>query len=210
METPSLKHLSLSDYEYVYEPAEDTFLMMDALEKDLGCISSSCPRVIVEICCGTGVIISALSRALHDSAFYIAADINQYACEASNNTIQLNGTHTFQVIRSDLLTCLKTGVVDILICNPPYVPTSNEELNCKDPLTCSWAGGENGRQVMDRLFSDVRRLLSPGGKFYILVLKENRPSEIIDLFLNKGFKYDTILSRKSGRESLSVIKFTKL
>ena len=47
--TPDLSHLTKEDYSRVYEPAEDTFCLLDALEQDAEEIKRDQPRLIVEI-----------------------------------------------------------------------------------------------------------------------------------------------------------------
>lgn len=42
-------------------------------------------------------------------------------------------------------------------------------------IEASWAGGRKGREVMDRVFPLVPDLLSPGGLFYLVTIKENNP-----------------------------------
>lgn len=42
-------------------------------------------------------------------------------------------------------------------------------------IEAAWAGGKNGREVMDRLFPIVSDLLSTRGLFYLVTIKENNP-----------------------------------
>ncbi len=47
--TPSLEHFSNEDYDKVYEPAQDTFLFLDALQGELQLIKAMQPSLCLEI-----------------------------------------------------------------------------------------------------------------------------------------------------------------
>ena len=55
------------------------------------------------------------------------------------------------------------SLIDIILWNPPYVPTPTEEIlkptleNSKldNTIQASWAGGTNGREVIDRFLLHI-------------------------------------------------------
>lgn len=51
-----------------------------------------------------------------------------------------------------------------------YIPI---QVGSKD-LSAAWAGGTDGREVLNRLLPKISSLLSPKGMFYLIALKENK------------------------------------
>lgn len=208
--TPSFSHLNQEDYQNVYEPAEDTFLMMDALEKDAGSLKERRPLLCLEVGSGSGALIAFLASILGPFCHYIATDINPIAAQCTSQTAKENGVNVCCVV-TDLVECLVPhifGKVDVLIFNPPYVVTESEEVGSHN-IEASWAGGKQGREVMDRLFPLVSSLLSSSGCFYLVTVAENKPDEIISLLDSYGLCGEVILARRAGRERLSILKFIK-
>lgn len=87
----------------VYEPSEDTFLMLDALELDLECTiknrlccdSSNDSLLVVELGCGAGLLTAAMAKVLNGNgalkAHCMAIDLNPQACRVTAETCSLNG-----------------------------------------------------------------------------------------------------------------------
>lgn len=48
-ELPDLDHLTMADFRHIYEPSDDTFLLMDTLEADVVSLQALRPRIVVEI-----------------------------------------------------------------------------------------------------------------------------------------------------------------
>jgi release factor glutamine methyltransferase len=212
---PDLSHLSMADYQDVYEPAEDTFLFLDTFEKERDFLTALNPSVCLEIGCGTGTLSTGLWKLLRGSCsqcLYLATDINHKALTATRRTADANGFGApLELVEMDLFNGVAPhfrGLVDVLFWNPPYVPTPPEEVGTRD-ITASWAGGKDGRVVIDRLLPQLDFILSATGVFYLLVVKENKPTGIALVMKKRGFKVEPVCAQQAYNEAQSVLKFTR-
>uniref|UniRef100_A0A023F7J7 Methyltransferase HEMK2 n=1 Tax=Triatoma infestans TaxID=30076 RepID=A0A023F7J7_TRIIF len=206
METPLWKFDETTDG--VYEPREDSFLLLDALEADLKLIKEKCcPTIALEVGSGSGIIISAISKQLDLSALCLAIDINPAACKITSETAILNNV-TVEVLRSDLINGLKLeGTIDLFVFNPPYIPSSEDEMF--GMLDKAWAGSSQGRSLIDRLFPELPRIMSERCVGYLVAIEENNPDEMIKIISSMGFDCLIVSLKKIIGEKLYIIRFSK-
>lgn len=235
--TPSTSHVP---YTHVYEPAEDSFLLLDTLSlpSETSFLQShfpaSNPPLILEVGPGSGVVIAfitANATALfgHSSIFTLAVDVNRFACSATGVTarkacaeVDAAGSAAgtwLDAVQGDLTTPIRGGSVDILVFNPPYVPTDTLPLREEGKtsfeeesrlLELAYAGGKDGMEITDRLLEELPHTLSRRGVAYVLLCAGNRPEEVKERIRGweGGWKAETVgtSGRKAGWEVLSIVR----
>lgn len=191
--------------------------MLDALEKEVEILRQLKPDLCVEIGSGSGVNITFLAQILRPRPVKcVAIDINPYANRATLSTGVANGIQ-IDAVRASMKDGLRFDQsIDVLLFNPPYVPSEGEIPSSSsiehDPELCleaAWAGGTNGRYWIDILLPQVPQMLSPKGAFYMVAVDENRPKEIMQWALKDfNLRSEIVIDRRARNEHLSIIKFT--
>ena len=133
----------------VYEPAEDTYLLIKSIEVEKG-------QKVLEMGCGCGVI--SLHLAKH-GCIVVAADINEKSVENTKRNALANGLK-IKCIKSDLFSKINDKF-RVIIFNPPYLPTSGEDI--------SWDGGAGGTEIIKRFLEEARHYLDENGCIYIVI-----------------------------------------
>lgn len=207
---PSLEHLTLADFEEVYEPSEDTFLLCDALEQDHETIRVTRPERALEIGCGSGCVITffgQLTKRLDVKCKLFATDVNAKALDASRRTAEANNVE-ISFSQVDLLgeDAPVDNSVDVLLFNPPYVPTPPEEVGGTS-IEASWAGGLHGREVINRFLPILPHLMKKvTGVCYLVLVEENKPEEIKGILRGMNLAGDICLRKRARNEALQIMK----
>lgn len=211
--TPIVK----ADYDKVYEPSEDSFLMLDSLEQEkpflLEKFNKYCP-IMLEIGSGSGIVTSFFQNQIINNSICLTTDLNPNACKTTLITGQLNKNQFIDSIQSNLNSSIRNNSIDVLIFNPPYVPAESVPDIPKDENAYEWLdlaleGGEDGMIVTNQLLNNLELILSNNGIAYILFCARNKPVEIMKQLESKSWSSELIIFRKAGWEELSVYKIFK-
>ena len=207
------------DFQNVYEPSEDSFLLIDSLDKELEEIKFDKNKKItsVELGCGNGLVsccyLSKLKELNIKLINHFCIDINKDAIILTEKLLKnyhLDNDVFF--IEGDLFNNIEKNILfDIIIFNPPYVTTSKEEYErslIKKDIYAAWAGGKKGSETINKFVEDLKGHINEKTIIFLLLSKENDYETIIEK-MNKLYKKECeILMRKRFKnERLAIFKF---
>ncbi len=146
----------------VFTPRPETELM---LEWGLGFLADVPNPVVVDLCTGSGALALAVAAARPDAVVH-AVELDSTALawarrNMSDSTVRL---HMGDVTDPGLMVDMDNQV-DLVLCNPPYVPIGTQvppEVGEHDPFKAVFAGSD-GLQVIRHVVNLAARLLCSGG-----------------------------------------------
>lgn len=234
--TPDTSHVSFNT---IYEPAEDSYLLLDTLSSPaesawLKARFHNRTLLAIEVGTGSGVVIAFLTanaeHIIGKSIISLGVDVNSNACQATRRTVQKaiedrsSNSIYLGSINGDLCSALPSGTVDILIFNPPYVPSAalpdlpdaNKSYRDKFEhdshlLSLSYDGGVDGMETTNRLLEQIPDVLSSVGVAYVLLCAQNKPAEAkerIKQLPTGPWSVETVGSsgKKAGWEKLQIVR----
>ncbi len=181
----------------VYEPAEDTFQLLESIAVKSG------DRVF-EVGTGCGVIALECARC---GADVICSDVNPFAVELAGRNYSINQSIIkggFEVRMGDLFNVIKLGeCFDVIVFNPPYLPTEEGD-RVGGWFDVATDGGVDGLVVIERFIGGLKDYVKPGGRVYFVFSSLASRSRLESILGENGLDAGVVLSRVFNDEKIDI------
>ena len=172
--------------EGVYAPQEDTQLLIDVMAKT----GLARGRRVADLCTGSGAVaIAAYERG---AARVCAFDICPRSVRCARINAAIAGVDV-SVHLGSWSRCAEFGPYDLIVCNPPYVPsTEGVHLPPHVGPTRAWDAGYDGRLVLDPLCAAANGLLADGGTMLLVQSEFAGPRQTLAMLAGSGLDADIV------------------
>ncbi len=164
------------------------------------------PFSILDLCAGSGAIGLSLARDFPNAAVTLSELVTEHCDQIKRNRDSNNlASPRITVIESDLFAALADSKFNIIVSNPPYIPTTRElDASVKDfePAEALFAGTD-GLEIIRRIASEAPAHVLPGGELWMEVDSEHI-TEAEQLIRNGGALRTEILKDQYDRPRLVV------
>ena len=176
----------------VYAPQHDSLLLIEAM-KQTNAVGG---RAVLDLCTGSGVVAIAAARlgARHVTAYDICPDAVRCARgnAAAADVVVDTRVGTWE-------SALRAGPYDIVVSNPPYVPTGPdahlEEIPGAVGPAWAWNAGTDGRLVLDPLCDAAPTLLDEEGTMLIVQSEFADADQTVRRLRRRGLRADVLMSQ---------------
>ncbi len=168
-------------------PRPETENMWDLVVRDFAMSDNPDPKVIVDLCTGSGNLALALQWAFPE-ARVVGTDSSPDAIDLARENNELTGLGA-EFLLGDLFEPLDRsllGSVNLLVANPPYVSEGDDlpaVVSDHEPAQALLAGAD-GLEVIRRITSQMYTWLAPDGKVF-LEIGESHGTAVANL-MNQG------------------------
>lgn len=138
----------------VFQPISDSWMLAGQLRRE-----RLEGQDVLDMCTGSGLL--AVTAALSGARDVVAVDVSRRALISVKINAAVNCVRV-TARRGDLFGAVSGRRFDVIVSNPPYVPSASTELPGRG-LSRAWEAGPTGRVFIDRICEKAAEHLNPGG-----------------------------------------------
>ena len=169
----------------VFAPRSDAGMLIDAAGERIH-------GDVLDLCAGTGVL--ALSAAPYADRV-TAVDTSRMAVTTAWLNACVN-RRPVEVRRGDLFSAVAGRRFDVILSNPPYLPTPAGQPS---PIgAAAWEGGPDGRRLVDRICHQAADHLRPGGELLLVHSSLCGIDESLAQLAGGGLKTEVVAVREGS------------